>query len=200
VALASARGPRVWLGSTAVRKPCRILLICGSLRAASSNSAMLRTILASPGPGVTASLFDGVALLPHFNPDDDTEPLPEAVADLRAQIAASDAVLFCTPEYAGALPGSLKNLLDWTIGGGEIYEKPVAWINVSTAPTGAAGAHASLRTVLGYAGTRIIDAACVQIPVARHSVAADGLIHDDALRREAAAAVAALTGAAVTGT
>ncbi|WP_306796085.1 NAD(P)H-dependent oxidoreductase [Nocardia sp. XZ_19_369] len=25
-------------------------------------------------------------------------------------------VLFCTPEYAGTLPGSLKNLLDWTVG------------------------------------------------------------------------------------
>lgn len=172
--------------------PCRILLVCGSLREASTNATALRTIAATPVAGVTASLFDGLALLPHFNPDDDTEPLPAAVADLRAQIAAADAVLFCTPEYAGALPGSLKNLLDWTIGGGELYEKPVAWINVSTMPTGAAGAHASLRTVLGYAGARIIDAACVQIPVARHAAGDDRLIHDDALRREIDAAVTAL--------
>lgn len=43
--------------------------------------------------------------------------------------AAADAVLFCTPEYAGALPGSFKNLLDWTVGGGETYGKPAAWIN-----------------------------------------------------------------------
>jgi len=48
------------------------------------------------------------------------------VVKLRRQIAASDAVLFCTPEYAGALPGRFKNLLDWTVGGGEIYGKPVA--------------------------------------------------------------------------
>jgi NAD(P)H-dependent FMN reductase len=41
-------------------------------------------------------------------------------------------VLFCTPEYAGALPGSFENLLDWTVGGGEMYRKPVAWINAST--------------------------------------------------------------------
>ena len=32
--------------------------------------------------------------------------------------------MFCTPEYAGGLPGSFKNLLDWTVGGGEIYRKP----------------------------------------------------------------------------
>ncbi|MGH4015240.1 MAG: NADPH-dependent FMN reductase [Pseudonocardiaceae bacterium] len=89
--------------------------------------------------------------LPAFNPDDDHEPLHPAVADLRRQIAA-DALLFCTPEYAGALPGSFKNLLDWTVGGSEIYGKPVCWINASSvaAPTGGADAHASLAKVLGY--------------------------------------------------
>ncbi len=177
--------------------PCRILLVCGSLREASTNAAALRTIVAVPVAGVTASLFDGLALLPHFNPDDDTEPLPAPVVDLRARIAAADAVLFCIPEYTDALPGSFKNLLDWTIGGGEIYQKPVAWINVSTMPTGAAGAHASLRTVLNYAGTRIVEDACAHIPVARHAVGDDGLIHDDALRREIATAVAALRDGAV---
>ena len=53
-----------------------------------------------------------MATLPHFNPDADGEPLPAAVANLRAQVAAADAVLFCTPEYAGALPGTFKNLLE----------------------------------------------------------------------------------------
>ena len=52
-------------------------------------------------------------------------------AALRAALAAADGVLFCTPEYAGALPGSFKNLLDWTVGGGEMYGQPVAWIYVA---------------------------------------------------------------------
>jgi len=90
-------------------------------------------------------LYDGLAGLPAFNPDNDHEPLPAPVADLRAHIAAADAVLFCTPEYAGALPGGFMNLLDWTVGGAEISRKPVAWVNVSSiaAPTGGADAHAS---------------------------------------------------------
>ena len=71
--------------------------------------------------------------LPHFNPDDDHDPLPHAVADLRARIGAADAVLICTPEYAGALPGTFKNLLDWSVGGPEMYGKPVAWVNASGA-------------------------------------------------------------------
>lgn len=115
----------------------RILLVSGSTRVGSTNTAVLRTAPAVAPEGVASVLYDGLASLPAFNPDDDHEPLPPTVANLRAQLAASDAVLFCTPEYAGALPGSFKNLLDWTVGGGEIYGKPVAWINVSSvaAPT-----------------------------------------------------------------
>ena len=94
-----------------------------------------------------AVLYEGLGALPHFNPDDDVEPLHPAVAELRAAIDAADALLFSTPEYAGALPGSFKNLLDWTIGGGEIYEKAVGWINASTLG-GAADTYESLGVVL----------------------------------------------------
>lgn len=59
-----------------------------------------------------AILYRGLSALPAFNPDDDHEPVPVAVAELRGQISHADAVVFSTPEYAGTLPGSLKNLLD----------------------------------------------------------------------------------------
>jgi chromate reductase len=163
--------------------PVRVLLISGSLRAGSTNSALLRTAHAVAPDGVVTTLYGALGDLPHFDPDDDVdgEPLPAAPADLRAQLDAADAVLFCTPEYAGALPGSFKNLLDWTVGGGT-YEKPVAWINASASPTGAAGAHASLRTVLTYTGTDIVEAACSHIPVPRQSIGPDGLVDDPAIR------------------
>ena len=119
-----------------------MLLVCGSLRSKSTNAAALRTAQRVAPVGVAATVYEGLATLPHFNPDDDVEPLPPAVAELRAAIRDADALCFSTPEYAGALPGSFKNLLDWTIGDdqvGSIYEKPVAWIN--TSPRGAAEAH-----------------------------------------------------------
>lgn len=103
------------------------------------------------------------------------------MAELRAAIRNSDAILFCTPEYAGALPGSFKNLLDWTIGDeqvGSIFEKPVAWVNVSASPTGAKDAHDSLRKVLGYAHTTLVESACVSIPVTRSMVSDDEFISD----------------------
>ena len=90
---------------------------------------MLRTAQASTPEGIEAVLYEGLAGLPHSNPDDETDPLPSAVADLRALIHATDAMIFSTPEYAGAMPGSFKNLLDWTIGDDHprsICEKPVA--------------------------------------------------------------------------
>ncbi len=75
----------------------RILLISGSTRGGSGNTAALRTLQALAPEPVTAVLYAGLSGLPAFNPDDDHEPLPPAVADLRQQIAAADAVLFCTP-------------------------------------------------------------------------------------------------------
>lgn len=171
---------------------CRILAICGSLRAASINAAVLETARAVAPEGVEVSGYDGLATLPHFNPDDDAEPLHPAVADLRARIRAADALLFSTPEYAGALPGSFKNLLDWTVGGGETYGKPMAWINASASQAGATDAHDSLRKVLERTGTDIVEAACVRIPVPRQAVGPDGLIGDPALRREIAAVLQTL--------
>ncbi|CAN5574726.1 hypothetical protein BH20ACT18_BH20ACT18_07070 [soil metagenome] len=180
----------------AAQETVRLLLVCGSLRAGSTNAAVLKTVQAVAPGGVETASYDGMGVLPHFNPDDDYEPLPPAVTDLRAGVAAARAVLFCTPEYAGALPGSFKNLLDWTVGGGEIYGKPVAWINVSgtAAPTGGADAHESLRKVLGYVGAEIVEDACSAIPVARRLVDADGLIRDDEIRARLARVLDALAG------
>jgi chromate reductase len=155
---------------------------------------VLQTAIAVAPDGVECSLYQDLDRLPHFNPDDDYDPLPDPVVELRAQIADADAVLFCTPEYAGALPGAFKNLLDWTVGGGEMYGKRVAWINASGLPTGAADAHASLRKVLGYLATEIVEGACAHVPVPRQAVGDDGLIADPQLRARIVDVLTALAG------
>lgn len=75
---------------------------------------------------------------------------PSSVSDLRTYVGNADTLLFSTPEYAGALPGALKNLLERTIGDTVMAGKSVGWINPSTAPQRAAGTYASLETVLQY--------------------------------------------------
>src|SRR4051794_1815298 len=176
--------------------PVSLLLVSGSLRAGSTNSAALHTAAALATAGVTAKLYDGMRELPHFNPDDDAEgrPVHAAVAAMRGAVARADALLICTPEYAGALPGALKNLLEWTVGDAGTYEKAVGWINVAgpASPTGAADAHDSLRKVLGYVGADVVEAACRRVPVTRQDVGADGLIANETARREIEMTVAAL--------
>lgn len=142
-----------------------LLLVSGSTRNGSTNTATLRTAGLLVPPGCTAELSQCLAALAAFNPDDDHDPLPPAVAQLRRELSEADAVLFCTPQYAGGLPGSFKNLLDWTVGGVKRADKRVAWINVSSAaaPGGGAGAHAGLRAALGYVGARIIEGACAAL-------------------------------------
>jgi chromate reductase len=155
----------------------RVLLVTGSTRSGSSNTAALATAAAIAPDQVEAVRYDGLAALPAFNPDDDGDRLPPAAADLRQQIAAADAVLFCTPEYAGGLPGSLKNLLDWTVGGGELYGKPVASINVA-APGRGSGAQDDLRVVLGYVSAVIVEPAWRHLPVDREAIGPDGTVTD----------------------
>jgi NAD(P)H-dependent FMN reductase len=167
-------------------------LISGSLRAGSTNTALLRTAQTVSPDGTVVLFYEGLGQLPHFNPDDDIEPFHPAVADLRTRIADADALLLSTPEYAGALPGSFKNLLDWTVGGGETYGMPVAWINASGSPTGAADAHRSLRMVLGYTGSDIIEEACAHIPVGRSAVGSDGLVADKVIGQQIVEALGTL--------
>ncbi len=171
-----------------------ILLLCGSVREGSSNETMLRTVadvVAERGDGTSAVLYLGLGSLPHFNPDLDADPLPPEVANLRAAIASADALLVCAPEYAGTLPGSFKNLLDWTVGGGEMYGKPAAWLNVAAAGRGA-GATATLASVLSYVGAAVVDAACRDIPVPRDAVTSDGTVSDPGFAAVAAEVWAAL--------
>jgi NAD(P)H-dependent FMN reductase len=172
----------------------RVLVISGSTRAESTNTALCRTAVLCAPPGVEVECYSDISLLPHFNPDDDHDPLPVVVASLRSSIAAADAVLFCTPEYAGTLPGSLKNLLDWTVGGTELTAKPVAWAKAANDHRRGEGAHAALASVLGYVQARVIEDACRHVPIARDAIGPDGLIADHTARSGIRATIDAVLG------
>lgn len=159
----------------------------GSLRAGSTNTALLRTAAVIDDQ---AQLYERMRLLPHFDPDDDVEPLHPEVVHLRDAIDAAEAVVMCTPEYAGALPGSFKNALDWTVGSMVMNAKPTAIINVSAFR--ASKAEQSLRVVLGYVTVDLVEDACIHVPVERHHVGPDGLIDDPDIRRQIGGVLAVL--------
>ena len=155
----------------------RILLLSGSTRDRSLHTSALRTADTFAPAGISTSLFQGLRTLPAFVPG---EQDPPDVTELRSRVNAADALLFCTPEYAGSLPGSLKNLLDWLIEGGDLNGKPAAWLSVSP-PEQDDGARTALETVLGHGSARVLKPACVRVPLGPEAVGADGLIADTRL-------------------
>lgn len=156
----------------------RILLVSGNTRDGSIHTAAMRTAMRSAPPPVDARLYPGLRALPAFVPGQ--YPPPDEVADLRLQVGGADAVLFSSPEFAGSVPGSLKNLLDWLVDGGDLTGKPVAWLSVA-APGQDDGARAALESVLGHAAARVLPAACVRIPLDPSAVGPDGTVADPQL-------------------
>ena len=167
----------------------RILAISGSLRAASSNSVLIRAATRLAPDGMEVEVFDGLAGLPHFNPDLDVEPAPAPVAAFRARLAACDAVLICSPEYAHGVPGSLKNALDWIVSSGELVDKPAGLINASSRAT---VAQASLVDTITMLSATVIKQASPAIALNGLSLDEAGLLADPALGGALAAALKAL--------
>lgn len=167
----------------------QILGVSGSLRATSANSNLLRAAATLAPAGVRITLYEGLGTLPHFNPDVEAQGLPAPVAEWRALVGAADAVLFSSPEYAHGVPGSLKNALDWLVGGVECYQKPVALLNASVS---AMHAHASLTDILKTMAATIVDAASVTVPVAGRSLTVGDIIADAELAATLRFALAAL--------
>lgn len=169
-----------------------ILAISGSLRAASSNTALLQAAARLAPEGVTLALYRGLGELPPFNPDDDGDAPHPAVADLRAQLVAADGVLISTPEYAHGVPGVLKNLLDWVVGSGELVDRPVALLHASRSPW----ALASIRETLSVMSARLAPGSIV-VELASNRIDADGVLADPALAAAIAAALAEFAAAIV---
>jgi chromate reductase len=157
-----------------------ILGISGSLRHDSYNSMLLRNV------PLELELWDGLKEIPPYDEDDDVEPAPPAVAQMRAAVAGADAIVFATPEYNASVPGQLKNAVDWLSRprvGAALQNKPVAVIGASTGAFGAVWAQAELRKVLATAGARVVDAE-VAVGHAHERFDADGELLDENLREQ----------------
>ncbi|MGN6766695.1 MAG: NADPH-dependent FMN reductase [Rhizobiaceae bacterium] len=109
----------------------RFLAICGSLRAASTNRILLEAFARHAPEGISVDMSGEIRDLPLFNPDQDGERRPPAVAELARQVGEADGLIIASPEYAHGIPGPLKNALDWLVSGSEIPNKPVMLVHAS---------------------------------------------------------------------
>ncbi|WP_374473986.1 NADPH-dependent FMN reductase [Arenimonas sp.] len=125
--------------------------LIGSLSSQSINRKLAKALIRLAPEGME---FHEIAFrdLPLYSPDYDAD-FPQVALDFKAAIAASDAVLFVTPEYNRSIPGGLKNAIDWATrpyGTNSFARKPSAVIGTSPGAIGTAIAQQSLRGVLGF--------------------------------------------------
>lgn len=158
----------------------KILAISGSLRAASSNSALLRAVSRLAPPSIVVELFNDLGKLPLFNPDIEATD-PPVVARLRAKIIAADAVIIACPEYAHGVTGSMKNALDWMVGCEAFVNKPVALLNASSR---AVHAQASLKEIITAMSALVVEESSIAVPILGSSLEEAGIIaHPEISRR-----------------
>ncbi|MDR2330342.1 MAG: NAD(P)H-dependent oxidoreductase [Comamonas sp.] len=109
----------------------QLLAISGSARAASTNTALLRALGHIAPAGLAIEVFQDLAALPVFSPDLEGALTPAPVLAFVQQVQAADGLLISSPEYVRALPGGLKNAIDWLVSREEIIQKPVALVHAS---------------------------------------------------------------------
>jgi NAD(P)H-dependent FMN reductase len=138
---------------------CRVGYIVGSLSAKSINRMLAKALIRLAPKDVT---FVEIPIrdLPLYNYDLDTDYPPEGRA-LKDAIAAVDAVLIVTPEYNRGIPGGLKNAIDWASrphGTNSFAHKPSAVIGASPGKIGTAVGQQSLRNVLSFCNSPLMEA------------------------------------------
>jgi chromate reductase len=129
----------------------QIAVVVGSLRKDSLNRKLANAVVKLAPPEFSFTFVD-IGNLPLYNQDDDTNQT-ESVMRLKAEILASQGILFVTPEYNRSIPGVLKNAIDHAsrpYGQSAWTGKPAGVLGISAGPIGTALAQQHLRNILAH--------------------------------------------------
>lgn len=128
----------------------KVLAIAGSAREKSYNRGLIRAAIDLAPDGVVIEPYD-ISDIPFYNGDVEAAGIPAPVLDLVERIREADAVLIATPEYNYAIPGMLKNAIDWVSRPSvrnPLRHKPVAIMGASGGQFGTVRAQLGLRQIL----------------------------------------------------
>lgn len=148
----------------------KFVLISGSIRRDSLNASVLATVrrLLAERPdadGIEVETLS-VGLLPHFDFDVEQADGSAAVREAKRLVRDADALFISTPSYNGAMPGVLKNALDWLSrpgGDSPLTGRTVALASASPGARGGVDAQAALAAVLTRCGARVVDHEAVAV-------------------------------------
>ena len=160
-----------------------VLGISGSLRKGSYNTAALRAAQELAPAGMTIEIFD-LSEIPLYNDDVRAAGYPPSVQRFRERIAASDALLFATPEFNYSMSGVLKNAIDWGSRPPDqpFNDKPVAIMGASPGVTGTARAQYHLRQSCVFLNMHVVNKPEVLIGGAAGKFDAEGRLTDETTR------------------
>jgi chromate reductase, NAD(P)H dehydrogenase (quinone) len=163
--------------------PVKVLAVSGSLRKASFNTALLHAAKELAPPGMAIEIYD-LAPLPMYNDDVRVAGYPPVVQAFRSAIAASDAVLFASPEYNYSVSGVLKNAIDWAsrVPNMPFDNKVAAILGASAGALGTARSQRDLRWILSGLNVHVVNLPHVYIGNAAQKFDANGKLTDQPSR------------------
>ena len=176
----------------------RIVGVSGSLRAGSTNRALIRAARDLAPAGVMVEEFD-LRHIPPYDGDVEAAGDPEPVRAFKGAIRGADAILIATPEYNRGTSGVLKNAIDWASRpaiASPLAGKLVGVMGASAGMRGTASAQEQVRAALAFSRARVLDEPEVLVPESYAKVA-DGRLVDAETREQVAVLVRALAGASV---
>ncbi|WP_296744968.1 NADPH-dependent FMN reductase [Mesorhizobium sp.] len=158
-----------------------ILAISGSLRAASTNSALLEALAANAPADCRVTIYDGLGRLPIFNPDDEGERTPTEAARLIDAVTRADGIIVSCPEYAHGVPGGMKNALDWLVSRDAAVGKPAMLVHASPRSLYARAALAEIMRTMSFAmyEDRVVEIALL----GRKPAEVEAILSEDANRQ-----------------
>ena len=86
----------------------KVVAICGSLRKASLNRALMRSLQPLAPEGMEIVEAPPIGTMPLYDADVQAKGIPDAVTALSEAIRAASGVIICTPEYNYSVPAPLK--------------------------------------------------------------------------------------------
>ena len=172
-------------------RPLNVLALCGSLRKASINAALLRAAVRLAAPDADIEVPDWLGRLPLFDPDLEAiaAELPLPVRTLHLAVAHADALVIASPEYAHGVSGTIKNTLDWLVSFEPFIHKPVAVINASPR---AHHADEALRETLRTMSAGLVGERSFAVELLGARMGEDAMVADGGVAAVVAQAIAAL--------
>jgi NAD(P)H-dependent FMN reductase len=140
----------------------KILAVSGSAREASTNTALLKAMKNIAPAGIELVVIHNLSALPVFSPDSEGESTPLAVNKFLEAVSESDGIIISSPEYVRAIPGGLKNAIDWMVSRFEIIGKPITLVHASHRGDDML---ASLRLVLSTVSNNFLEHLFLRIPL-----------------------------------